>query len=146
MAGEKKEERDLQKFLKDVDEITNLIQGLNSKDPAVQEKAVADTESKLHAMEVGDEERIKTRLNRTKINSRAPVRNSFLAALEKDAQERASRRKENEGLANALKERGNEAFREGDYATAIRRYTEGLEKQKDMKALYINRAQRQWHA
>ncbi|KFV61107.1 Tetratricopeptide repeat protein 12, partial [Dryobates pubescens] len=66
---------------------------------------------------------------------------AFLAALEKDAKERAQQRKRNELLANALKEKGNEAFRKGDYATAIQRYTEGLEKLKDKQELYTNRAQ-----
>lgn len=41
----------------------------------------------------------------------------------------------------ALKEKGNEAFVRGDYETAILCYSEGLEKLKDMKVLYTNRAQ-----
>ncbi|XP_066495472.1 tetratricopeptide repeat protein 12 isoform X2 [Tiliqua scincoides] len=44
-------------------------------------------------------------------------------------------------LPAALKEKGNDAFSKGDYAVAIRRYTEGLKKQKDMQVLYTNRAQ-----
>uniref|UniRef100_A0A8D2L2Z0 Uncharacterized protein n=1 Tax=Varanus komodoensis TaxID=61221 RepID=A0A8D2L2Z0_VARKO len=66
---------------------------------------------------------------------------SFMTSLEKDAEERARRRKENEALANALKEKGNDAFSKGDYALAIKKYTEGLKKQKDMQVLYTNRAQ-----
>ncbi|NXX16778.1 TTC12 protein, partial [Podargus strigoides] len=65
----------------------------------------------------------------------------FLASLEKDAKERAKRRKRNERLANALKEKGNDAFRKGDYVTATQRYTEGLEKLRDKQELYTNRAQ-----
>ncbi|NWR24470.1 TTC12 protein, partial [Emberiza fucata] len=65
----------------------------------------------------------------------------FLAALEQDAQERAQRRRRNEQLANALKEQGNEAFRAGDLALAIQRYSEGLEKLRDKQELYTNRAQ-----
>ncbi|NXE10516.1 TTC12 protein, partial [Lophotis ruficrista] len=65
----------------------------------------------------------------------------FLAILEKDAKERAKRRKRNEHLANALKEKGNDAFRKGDYVMAIQRYTEGLGKLKDKQELYTNRAQ-----
>lgn len=41
----------------------------------------------------------------------------------------------------ALKEKGNEAFAKGDYEAAILCYSEGLEKLKDMKVLYTNRAQ-----
>ncbi|KAB1254783.1 Tetratricopeptide repeat protein 12 [Camelus dromedarius] len=61
--------------------------------------------------------------------------------MEKDAKERAKRRRENKVLADALKEKGNEAFVRGDYETAILCYSEGLEKLKDMKVLYTNRAQ-----
>uniref|UniRef100_A0A669Q1X8 Uncharacterized protein n=1 Tax=Phasianus colchicus TaxID=9054 RepID=A0A669Q1X8_PHACC len=67
--------------------------------------------------------------------------NGFLAALEKDAKERAKRRKRNERLANALKEKGNDAFRKGDYNTAAQRYTDGLQILKDVPELYTNRAQ-----
>nr|XP_006111301.1 tetratricopeptide repeat protein 12 isoform X1 [Pelodiscus sinensis] len=146
MLANEQEEQDLQKFLRDVDEITNLVQGLNSTDPAVQEKAISDTEKRL---EIKDQGECKSKLNRTVINSQDATtqnmetvrRDSFMAALEKDAKDRAKRRKKNERLANALKGKGNDAFNKGDYATAIQRYTEGLEKQKDMEVLYTNRAQ-----
>uniref|UniRef100_A0A8C5IG20 Uncharacterized protein n=1 Tax=Junco hyemalis TaxID=40217 RepID=A0A8C5IG20_JUNHY len=69
------------------------------------------------------------------------LEDGFLAALEKDAKERAQRRRRNEKLANALKEQGNEAFRAGDFALAIQRYSEGLEKLRDKQELYTNRAQ-----
>lgn len=45
------------------------------------------------------------------------------------------------GFPAALKEKGNNAFSQGDYASAVQNYTEGLKKQKDMPALYTNRAQ-----
>ncbi|NXX79653.1 TTC12 protein, partial [Urocolius indicus] len=124
--------------------LANLVQGLNSTDPAVREKAIAETEKKLHDQETEKEKASKTTVNRTVINTGGPVRGfsqGFLALLEKDAKERAQRRKRNERLANALKEKGNDAFRKGDYVTAIQRYTEGLEKLKDKQELYTNRAQ-----
>ncbi|NWI54044.1 TTC12 protein, partial [Calyptomena viridis] len=65
----------------------------------------------------------------------------FLAMLEKDAKERAERRQRNEHLANALKEKGNEAFRRGDFSLAIQSYSEGLQKLRDKQELYTNRAQ-----
>ncbi|XP_053126003.1 tetratricopeptide repeat protein 12 isoform X2 [Hemicordylus capensis] len=141
--SKEQEERDLQKFLCDVDDITNLIQGLNSADPAIQEKAITDTEKRLSSTTVKNENKCKTKVDRTLINTRSmglpdqeEMMNpeNFLAAVEKDAQERAKRRKENEALANALKEMGNDAFGKGDYALAIQKYTEGLKKQKDMQA------------
>ncbi|XP_008941129.1 PREDICTED: tetratricopeptide repeat protein 12, partial [Merops nubicus] len=126
-----------------------LLQDLTSLDPAVKEEAIAETEKRLHDEETSQEEESKTTVNRTVINTSASdVANAetvnadaFLAVLEKDAKERAERRKRNEHLANALKEKGNVAFREGDYATAIQRYTEGLEKLRDKQELYTNRAQ-----
>ncbi|XP_019520776.1 PREDICTED: tetratricopeptide repeat protein 12 [Hipposideros armiger] len=144
------QEKDLQKFLKNVDEITSLIQDMNSEDPVVQEKAVLKTEKRLLFTEDNQEEdRCRTTLNKTMISPpQAPTKDAdeinseaFLAFVEKDAKERAKRRRENRVLADALKEKGNEAFVRGDYETAILCYSEGLEKLKDMKVLYTNRAQ-----
>ncbi|XP_009422477.1 tetratricopeptide repeat protein 12 isoform X3 [Pan troglodytes] len=143
-------EKDLQKFLKNVDEISNLIQEMNSDDPVVQQKAVLETEKRLLLMEEDQEEdECRTTLNKTMISPPQTAMKSaeeinseaFLASVEKDAKERAKRRRENKVLADALKEKGNEAFAEGNYETAILRYSEGLEKLKDMKVLYTNRAQ-----
>ncbi|XP_018893016.3 tetratricopeptide repeat protein 12 isoform X6 [Gorilla gorilla gorilla] len=144
------QEKDLQKFLKNVDEISNLIQEMNSDDPVVQQKAVLETEKRLLLMEEDQEEdECRTTLNKTMISPPQTAMKSaeeinseaFLASVEKDAKERAKRRRENKVLADALKEKGNEAFAEGNYETAILRYSEGLEKLKDMKVLYTNRAQ-----
>ncbi|XP_008830976.1 tetratricopeptide repeat protein 12 isoform X3 [Nannospalax galili] len=143
------QERDLQRFLKNVDEITNLIQEMNSDDPVIQQKAVVETEKRLLLMEEDrEEEGCRTTLNKTMISPPQAPENtdeinpgSFLAAVEKDAKERAKKRRENKVLADALKEQGNEAFGKGDYEAAILHYTEGLEKLKDMKVLYTNRAQ-----
>ncbi|XP_004604756.2 tetratricopeptide repeat protein 12 [Sorex araneus] len=144
------QEKDLQKFLKNVDEITNLIQEMNSKDPIIQQKAIQETEKRLQfAEEVPEEDGCRTILNKTMISpAQAPTENTddmspegFLASIEKDAKFRAKRRQENKVLADALKEKGNEAFVKGDYKAAILCYSEGLEKLKDMKVLYTNRAQ-----
>ncbi|XP_063567450.1 tetratricopeptide repeat protein 12 isoform X8 [Pongo abelii] len=144
------QEKDLQKFLKNVDEISNLIQEMNSDDPVVQQKAVLETEKRLLLMEEDQEEdECRTTLNKTMISPPQTAMKSaeeinseaFLASVEKDAKERAKRRRENKVLADALKEKGNEAFAEGNYETAILCYSEGLEKLKDMKVLYTNRAQ-----
>lgn len=55
----------------------NLVQGLNSTDPAVQEKAIAETEKRLHDQETCKEEESKTMVNRTVINTQASVRGFF---------------------------------------------------------------------
>uniref|UniRef100_A0A8C9AGV7 Tetratricopeptide repeat protein 12 n=1 Tax=Prolemur simus TaxID=1328070 RepID=A0A8C9AGV7_PROSS len=130
--------------------LSNLIQEMNSDDPVVQQKAVLKTEKRLQLMEEDQEvDECRTTLNKTVISPpQAPMKNvedinseAFLASVEKDAKERAKRRRENKVLADALKEEGNKAFVKGDYETAVLRYTEGLQKLKDMKVLYTNRAQ-----
>uniref|UniRef100_A0A8V1A3A7 Tetratricopeptide repeat domain 12 n=1 Tax=Gallus gallus TaxID=9031 RepID=A0A8V1A3A7_CHICK len=143
------QEADFQRFLRRVDDISRLVQGLSSADSAVRDAAIAETDRRLRERQ--GSEQSAAAADRTVINTRDPVRGSvnaeavhtegFLAALEKDAKERAKRRKRNERLANALKEKGNDAFRKGDYSTAAQRYTDGLQKLKDMPELYTNRAQ-----
>ncbi|KAM6400408.1 tetratricopeptide repeat protein 12 [Rhynochetos jubatus] len=148
MLSDAEQEEDFQRFVRRVDDIANLVQGLSSTDPAVREKTIAETERRLRE-ETSKEEECKTTANRTVINTGASGTASaeavnadgFLAVLEKDAKERAKQRKRNEHLANALKEKGNDAFRKGDYVLAVQRYTEGLEKLKDKQELYTNRAQ-----
>ncbi|KAM5246751.1 tetratricopeptide repeat protein 12 isoform 2-T2 [Ctenodactylus gundi] len=148
------QEEDLQKFLNNVDEIASLIQQMNSDDPIIQQKAAVETEKKLLLLKEGQEkDECRTTLNKTMISppqapAEVPVslwsyisRDAFLASVEKDAKERAKRRKENKALAEALKKKGNEAFANGDYKRAVLHYSEGLEKLKDMKVLYTNRAQ-----
>ncbi|NWH38681.1 TTC12 protein, partial [Chloropsis hardwickii] len=143
-------EADFQRFLRRVDDVTNLLQGLQSPDLAVQEKAIAETEKRLQEQGASrEQEESRSSVNRTLINTSVRASpsetkaglNGFLAALERDARERAQRRKRNEQLANALKEQGNEAFRAGDFALAIQRYSQGLEKLRDKQELYTNRAQ-----
>ncbi|KAL6090964.1 hypothetical protein STEG23_014512, partial [Scotinomys teguina] len=143
------QESDLQRFLENVDEITNLIQEMNSDDPIIQQKAVQETEKRLLLMERDQEEDgCRTTLNKTMISPPGAPENAdemspeaFLASVEKDAKERAKRRQKSRVLADALKEKGNEAFVKGDYETAIFYYSEGLGKLKDMQVLYTNRAQ-----
>ncbi|XP_053790013.1 tetratricopeptide repeat protein 12 [Vidua chalybeata] len=149
MLRDQDTEADFQRFLRRVDDVTNLLQGLKSPDSAVQEKAIAEAEQRLREQGASreEEEESRTTVNRTLINTSGTARveaadaDGFLAALEKDAKERAQRRRRNEQLANALKEQGNEAFRAGDFALAIQRYSEGLEKLRDKQELYTNRAQ-----
>jgi len=57
--------------------LANLVQGLNSPDPVVKEKATAEAETRLHEQETSMEEESKTAVNRTVINTRASVRFFF---------------------------------------------------------------------
>ncbi|XP_017665315.1 PREDICTED: tetratricopeptide repeat protein 12 isoform X1 [Lepidothrix coronata] len=147
MLRDEDTEADFQRFLRRVDDVSNLLQGLKSTDSAVKEKALAEAERRLQEEGASKEEETKTTVNRTVINTRASGSaeaanaDAFLAMLEKDAKERAKQRKTKEQLANALKEKGNEDFRRGDFAGAIRSYSQGLEKLRDKQELYTNRAQ-----
>ncbi|CAN2388261.1 Tetratricopeptide repeat [Pristimantis euphronides] len=146
------EDQNLEKFLKDVDEISDILQGLNSEDASSQERALIRADEKLALIQrkEDDEEKTRTKTNRTLINNSglSPLpstseigQDRLIDLLEKDASERSENRRQNKALANVLKDLGNEAFTKGDYETAIEHYSEGLEKIKDIKVLYTNRAQ-----
>ncbi|XP_069115192.1 tetratricopeptide repeat protein 12-like [Argopecten irradians] len=113
----------------------------------------------LGPMEPGDEDlpKTKTGFSKTMINT-APTSNterpgadnpqfdntsqeSFMAAMEADANERAERRKKRQKEANVIKEKGNEEFRQGKFEKALEYYSEALQKVKDNTVLYTNRAQ-----
>ncbi|KAF4085974.1 hypothetical protein AMELA_G00101120 [Ameiurus melas] len=147
------ESEDLEKFLMNVDQISELVKELNSADVAAQEKAVEKADCLVASME--KEKASKRHIDRTVINHNPPrgsspvnaayvpseSREDFMRALDKDAEERRMRRQVKEKQANALKEKGNKAFALGDYEMAVKMYTEGLEQLRDMPALYTNRAQ-----
>ncbi|OWK55718.1 Tetratricopeptide repeat protein 12 [Lonchura striata] len=127
MLRDQDTEADFQRFLRRVDDVTNLLQDLKSPDSAVQEKAIAEVEKRLQEQGAGreeeeeEEEESRTTVNRTLINTSGTARVEAADA--------------------ALKEQGNEAFRAGDFALAIQSYSEGLEKLRDKQELYTNRAQ-----
>ncbi|XP_049323162.1 tetratricopeptide repeat protein 12 isoform X2 [Astyanax mexicanus] len=147
------EYKDLERFLENVDHISDLMKELNSSDESTQEKALEKADQFISSLE--ENETCRTRLSRTVIN-KSPSRESrptnasdeprqspenFMKALEEDADERRKRRQVKEELAKALKEKGNKAFAQGEYEVAVKFYTEGLEQLRDMQALYTNRAQ-----
>ncbi|ROL53322.1 Tetratricopeptide repeat protein 12 [Anabarilius grahami] len=144
---------DLERFLRNADQINELVKEFNSSDVSCQEKALAKADQFISSLE--QVEPCKTKINKTVINKNPSFENgplniqyessqnpeNFFRTLEKDAEERSQRRKMKEEKANELRELGNEAFTQGDYETAVRFYTEGLEQLRDMQALYTNRAQ-----
>eukprot|EP00388_Colpodella_angusta_P019266 GDKJ01048178.1.p1 GENE.GDKJ01048178.1~~GDKJ01048178.1.p1 ORF type:complete len:1240 (+),score=339.64 GDKJ01048178.1:29-3748(+) len=69
-----------------------------------------------------------------------PKNNPEFRALEKDLDESMRKRVDRRKAAIKMKELGNACLKNGDYATAIRHYKEGLEKAKDMTPLWTNRA------
>uniref|UniRef100_A0A3P8QEL9 Tetratricopeptide repeat domain 12 n=1 Tax=Astatotilapia calliptera TaxID=8154 RepID=A0A3P8QEL9_ASTCA len=61
--------------------------------------------------------------------------------MEMDAEERRVRKAANVKKAIAFKDKGNEAYAQEDYETAVKYYSDGLAEIKDMQPLYTNRAQ-----
>uniref|UniRef100_A0A673KT20 Uncharacterized protein n=1 Tax=Sinocyclocheilus rhinocerous TaxID=307959 RepID=A0A673KT20_9TELE len=93
-----------------------LVKELNSSVVSRQEKAVAKEDQFISSLE--QKEPCKTKINKTVMNKNPSSENGPV-----------------------VQEQGNEAFTQGDYETAVRFYTEGLEQLRDMQALYTNRAQ-----
>ncbi|XP_062872786.1 tetratricopeptide repeat protein 12 isoform X2 [Trichomycterus rosablanca] len=138
----------LETFLRNVDHTSELVMELNSTDTATHEKAVERADRLVASMQ--EEKSCKSVINRTVINNShsstatcEPGENPeiFMKALEHDAEERKQRRQIKEKKASALKDKGNKAFAVGDFESAVRAYTEGLEQLRDMQVLYTNRAQ-----
>lgn len=61
--------------------------------------------------------------------------------VEEDAAERQKQKEKDEKIANELKEKGNKAFKKGDFDGAIKYYTDAIAVVKDNTILYTNRAQ-----
>ncbi|XP_039677192.1 tetratricopeptide repeat protein 12 isoform X2 [Perca fluviatilis] len=66
---------------------------------------------------------------------------NFMTIMERDAEDRSVRRIAKAKQATALKDKGNEAFAQEDYETAVQYYSDGLAELRDMQPLYTNRAQ-----
>uniref|UniRef100_UPI0037E71761 tetratricopeptide repeat protein 12 n=1 Tax=Semicossyphus pulcher TaxID=241346 RepID=UPI0037E71761 len=138
---------DLESFLKNVDKISELVQDLKSSEVDVQHKAMEKADCFVAALN----EPCRTKVNKTTINTNPPQQPSlklqnespenFMKIMERDAEERRLRRIAKEKKATALKDKGNEAYKQGDYETAVKYYSDGLAELRDMQPLYTNRAQ-----
>ncbi|XP_034723713.1 tetratricopeptide repeat protein 12 isoform X1 [Etheostoma cragini] len=134
-------------FLKKVDKISEIVKDLNSTDVEVQQKAMKTADCYIAALE----EPCRTKVNKTTINTNPPLQPSlglqsesavnFMTNMERDAEDRRVRRIAKAKKATALKDKGNEAFAQEDYVTAVQYYSDGLAELRDMRPLYTNRAQ-----
>ena len=77
----------------------------------------------------------------TGVNQEEMSQQAFMAAMEKDAEERYQRRLENTRISDEWKEKGNVEFKSGNWAKAEELYSEALKVKKDNTALWTNRAQ-----
>ncbi|XP_072312995.1 tetratricopeptide repeat protein 12 [Eucyclogobius newberryi] len=145
--------QDIESFLNNVDTISKLVQNLNSADTDKQQEAMEEADRHIAALEEPcTTTTTTTTIDHTRINKaprlQAPsdvLQNqspeSFMKTMEKDAYERNKMRLEKEKRAIALKDKGNKAFAQEDFETAVTCYSEGLTELKDMEVLYTNRAQ-----
>ncbi|XP_051254268.1 tetratricopeptide repeat protein 12 isoform X1 [Dicentrarchus labrax] len=134
-------------FLKNVDNISEIVKDLKSSDVEVQQKAMEKADCYLAALD----EPSRTKVNKTTINTNPPLQPSlrpqnespenFMKIMERDAEGRRVRRIVQEKKATALKDKGNEAYAQEDYETAVKYYSDGLAELRDMQPLYTNRAQ-----
>ncbi|XP_039987323.1 tetratricopeptide repeat protein 12 isoform X2 [Xiphias gladius] len=139
---------DLESFLKNVDKISELVMDLKSSDVEVQQKAMEEADCYIAALD----EPCRTKVSKSTINtnpslqpcfspqnSRSPE--TFIKIMERDAEDRREKRIAKEKKATALKDKGNEAYTQEDYETAVKYYSDGLTELRDMQPLYTNRAQ-----
>ncbi|KAJ8020923.1 Tetratricopeptide repeat protein 12 [Holothuria leucospilota] len=130
---------ELEDFLRKVDHLDAVVRGEVTEEDMRKEKTP-----------VNKTVITKDALYKTDVQANVPLQKvldqqTFLKSIETDAAERAVRRKEKTKIAVKLKEEGNKAFKEGDYETAVKFYSEGLTQIRDMVVLYTNRAQAYLH-
>ncbi|KAM4742849.1 tetratricopeptide repeat protein 12 [Anableps anableps] len=143
---------DLDRFLSNVDKIGNLLEDFRSSDVGVQQKAIAKADTLITTLD----EPCRTKVNKTTVNTNpvlqpSLVKNSsstksaahkhFMKIMERDATDRGMTRIAKLKEATALKDKGNEAYAQEDYETAVKYYSDGLAVLRDMQPLYTNRAQ-----
>ncbi|XP_038550165.1 tetratricopeptide repeat protein 12 isoform X2 [Micropterus salmoides] len=138
---------DIESFLKNVDKISELVNDLKCSDVEVQQKAIEKADCYIAALD----EPCMTKVNKTTINTSPPLQPSlslqnespenFMKIMERDAEDRRLRRVAKAQKATALKDKGNEAYTQGNYETAVKYYSDGLAELRDMQPLYTNRAQ-----
>ncbi|KAM8903859.1 tetratricopeptide repeat protein 12 [Spinachia spinachia] len=138
---------DLENFLKNVDEISELVMDLKSPDVEVQLKALERADCYVAA----SDEPCGTKVNKTTINTNPPLQppldlqnerpDNFLKTIARDAEDRRASRSAKAKKATVFKDKGNEAYAQEDYETAVKYYSDGVAELRDMQPLYTNRAQ-----
>ncbi|XP_034081403.1 tetratricopeptide repeat protein 12 isoform X4 [Gymnodraco acuticeps] len=138
---------DFESFLKNVDQISELVKDLKSSDVAIQQKAIETADGYIAELD----EPCRTTVNKTTINTNTPGQPSlglqnrnpdnFMRIMERDVEDRSLRRIAKANKAHALKDKGNEAYAQEDYETAVKYYSDGLTELRDIQPLYTNRAQ-----
>ncbi|XP_006811400.1 tetratricopeptide repeat protein 12-like, partial [Saccoglossus kowalevskii] len=150
MAGNTGDD-DLEEFLAKVDKLQSIVTGMSSDDKEVQEEFIQKADEEL------TKEHVSKTVNRTVINKDAykydtpePApsepdgqvdQDAFLKNLEADAQARYERKQASRKRATVIKDKGNLAFKNGDFKRAIELYSDAMDIIKDYSDLFTNRAQ-----
>jgi len=103
---------------------------------AEKDKIVAKADKLLKKRE---EEECRTVLNKTKINKSDPME-AQMAALAADADKRHREKQRRVKIATEIKERGNQALKDGDLTKAEILYSEALDHERSVPAFWTNRA------
>jgi len=93
---------------------------------------------------LGDLNNAKVMLEKSLSEHRTPTTKAQLASLEKEIKEKARRSYIDPAIAEQEKELGNDSFKKGDFATALKHYSEAIKRlsdgDKELAKLYSNRA------
>ncbi len=140
-------EPELDNFLDRVNEITSVINALASKDPSENERGLRQADLLLDNKEgrinfLGDNKveddpeglqctvkQERTLINKVKDDETPKTRDemstqAFMAAMEKDAKERAENRKERKVISDKCRKKGNILFAQKDFAGALKNYND----------------------
>jgi len=153
LANPLQNDEELENFLGQVDQVSEIIRGLTSNDTKEQEKALRKADILIREEGDGpdiDPDNVKCVVtqNRTVINKVKEdgdtkgdmSQEAFMKAVEKDANERTEKKKIRKEQSDAFRKKGNKMFREKDYAGALFNYNEAIKLIKDSPCLYNNRA------
>ncbi|XP_022187198.2 tetratricopeptide repeat protein 12 [Nilaparvata lugens] len=148
---DKVNDEELTNFLRKVDDITSVINGMCSKDPSVSEGATKKADYLLGndtKIQI-DEEKVKVVKDRTIINKKAYEHDDkpnqvspehFMKSVERDAKERAENRRMSREVAKRLMKEGSKHYRNKEYEKALSYYNQAMDEVRDDCLLYLNRA------
>ncbi|GFR70697.1 tetratricopeptide repeat protein 12 [Elysia marginata] len=173
-------EEELNSFLSKVDQLDDVLKGLNSQDDDEKIRYTAKADELIEKFENEKKQKeneklkdtddpdlpetkfgfSKTIINKDAYKNDPPTgtassmqgpdfpqgtdavdQKAFMAAMEADAKERYERKKAAEKVAAVWKEKGNAAFRQGNYQEALDLYDKAISEVRDSSVLYTNRAQ-----
>eukprot|EP01028_Stygiella_incarcerata_P002780 TRINITY_DN1527_c0_g1_i2.p1 TRINITY_DN1527_c0_g1~~TRINITY_DN1527_c0_g1_i2.p1 ORF type:complete len:721 (-),score=203.09 TRINITY_DN1527_c0_g1_i2:188-2350(-) len=134
-------------FLRKVDDVDKIISGLvdgsippESVDVDSFVKKKTSKTASPKSSEGYTEEKIAENAEKMEEAQRSRP-DPFFDAIQRDAEERAAKRRENHAQADALKVEGNALFSAGDYEAASKCYKKGLEIAKDHISCRLNLCQ-----